>query len=62
MLDDKAVLRLLRSEVAKAGGQSEWARKSGVSRSLLNKVLHGRKQISSKFIKALNLRVVYIQK
>jgi hypothetical protein len=39
----KDVMPLLRSEVKRPGGQSEWARQTGISRTMLNKVLNGRK-------------------
>jgi DNA-binding phage protein len=60
-LDDEAVIRLLRSEVEKAGGQSEWARRERVNRTMLNKVLNGRKLIPPSIIKALKLRTVHIR-
>jgi hypothetical protein len=60
-LDDKEVLRLLRSEVEKAGGQAAWARRKLVNRTMLNKVLNGRKLIPPSIIKALKLRTVYLR-
>jgi hypothetical protein len=60
-LDDREVLRLLRSEVEKAGGQAAWARREGVNRTMLNKVLNGRKLIPPSIIKALKLRTVYLR-
>ena len=36
MLDDNDVVRLLRSEVEQAGGQSAWARRERIDRALLN--------------------------
>jgi hypothetical protein len=61
VLDDKAVIRLLRAEVKKAGGQGAWARRKRVNRTLLNKVLNDRKLMPPSIIKALRLRSVYIR-
>ena len=55
ILDIKEVVRLLRAEVERAGGQSAWARREGIDRTLLNKVLSGQKPPSNKIIKALKL-------
>jgi DNA-binding phage protein len=59
-LEYEDVMRLLRSEIERAGGQVAWAEMMGVSRPNLNKHLRGRyPQLNSKIIKALNLRVVH---
>jgi DNA-binding phage protein len=58
VLEDKAVIRLLDSEVEKAGGQSAWARTKRVSRSLLNRVLNGCDPMPPSIIKVLKLRTV----
>ncbi len=58
LLDERAVLRLLQAEIAKAGGQSTWARQNGVNRSNLNSVLHGRRRIAPMVLAALGLRKV----
>ena len=59
LLDEKDVLRLLREDVDKAGGQSAWARQMGVDRVYLNKVLRGKRPLSAKIIQALRLKKVY---
>jgi DNA-binding phage protein len=59
VLEAEDIVKLLRSEVAKAGGQLAWAKKVGVSRPVLNRVLNGRGSPTKKMIKALGLRVVY---
>jgi len=59
MLDDKDVVRLLRSEVERAGGQSAWARRERIDRSLLNRVLGTHKPPTEKIIRALKLCHVY---
>jgi hypothetical protein len=43
MLDDKDVVCLLRSEVERAGGQSAWARREWIDRTLVKRVLCGQK-------------------
>jgi DNA-binding phage protein len=59
VLETEDVLKLLRSEVARAGGQVAWAKTAGVSRPVLNRILNGRGSPTKKMIKALGLRVVY---
>jgi len=59
MFDDKDVVRLLRSEVEQAGGQSAWARRERIDRALLNRVLCSHKPPTAKIIRALKLCNVY---
>lgn len=59
MLDDKDVVRLLRSEVEQAGGQSAWARRERIDRALLNRVLCTHTPPTAKIIRALKLCNVY---
>jgi DNA-binding phage protein len=59
MLDDQDVVRVLRSEVERAGGQSSWARRERIDRSLLNRVLRGRKPPTKRIIRALKLCNAY---
>jgi hypothetical protein len=54
------VIRLLRSEVKRAGGQKEWARKSGVAPSMVSMVLSGDRPPNEKIIRALKLRRIVI--
>ena len=54
------VIRLLRSEVNRAGGQAAWASKTGTNRIVVNKVLNGRALPTKKIIKALKLRIVFV--
>ena len=58
LLDEKDVLRLLREDVNKAGDQSAWARRTGVNRSYLNRVLKGKKKLGPTIVQALNLKKV----
>lgn len=59
LLED--VLDILRAEVARVGSQSEWARQNEVSRTILNRILSGRRALQPKVLKALGLKetVVY---
>jgi hypothetical protein len=58
-LDENDVLRLLHEEVDRAGGQSAWARRSGVDRVYLNRVLNGKRPLSPRIVKALKLKRVF---
>ena len=60
MFDDKDVVRLLRSEVERAGGQSAWARRERIDRTVLNRVLRGHKVPTGEIIRALKLCNVYM--
>ena len=42
-LNNKDVIRVLRLEVERAGGQSSWARRESIDLTSVNKVLSGRK-------------------
>jgi DNA-binding phage protein len=59
ILTQKDVVQLLRREVAKAGGQTGWSKKTGVHRSLINKILQGREPLTKSILKALGLEIVY---
>jgi DNA-binding phage protein len=62
VLDLDDVIKLLRSTVEKAGGQSAFARQTGMDRAYLNAVLRGRETPvpgASRIVEALNLRIVY---
>ena len=62
-LEPKDVIRLLRSEVERAGSQAEFARKAGVDRATVNRILHGRlSALPPRIIRALDLRTVYLPK
>jgi hypothetical protein len=55
----KDVVRLLRQQVAETGGQSAWAKKTGIHRTLVNKVLQGQKPLTKSILNALRLETVY---
>jgi hypothetical protein len=59
-LDQIDVVRLLRSEVKRAGGQQEWARKYGVAPSMISMVLSGDRPPNKKIISALKLRRIVV--
>jgi DNA-binding transcriptional regulator YdaS (Cro superfamily) len=58
LLDLQNVLRPIERQVQQAGGQSAWARRTGVNRTNLNKLPQGRRPPSPQFIKALGLKKV----
>jgi DNA-binding transcriptional regulator YdaS (Cro superfamily) len=55
------ILNLLRSEVEKAGSQFDWAQREGINRTMLNKVINGRKTITPSIKEALKVRTVYLR-
>lgn len=58
-INDKDVIRLLRSEVNQAGGQASWARREQIELTMLNKVLCGHRPPTKEIIRALRLCNVY---
>jgi hypothetical protein len=60
VLEYEDVMRLLRSEIKRAGGQMQWAKMVGMDRPLLNKMVHGTRSLNKRVIKALKLRVVFV--
>ena len=60
VLDDKDLVERLHSSVKMAGGQSAFARRTGVDRAHLNLVLTGKRLPTSSILKALNLGIVYV--
>jgi transcriptional regulator with XRE-family HTH domain len=62
VLDNKGAVRLLRAAVKRAESQSDFARRMGLERSYLNRVLNGKRPPSERIIKALNLRIGYLPK
>jgi DNA-binding phage protein len=59
-LELKDVIRLLRSEVKRAGGQAAWAKKTGIDRVTINRALNDKQPPTKKIIKALKLRTVFV--
>jgi DNA-binding phage protein len=58
-LEHEDVMRFLRSEIERAGGQAQWAKQVGVNREALNKMLALTRPLTKRVIKALRLRIVY---
>lgn len=54
------VIFLLRSKIKRAGGSTAWAKKTGVNRTTLSRVLHGHRQPTKAILRALNLRMVFV--
>jgi hypothetical protein len=54
------VIRLLHSEIAAAGSQSQWARQKSVQRSNVNSMLWGRRRLQPKILRALGLEEVTV--
>jgi hypothetical protein len=62
LFGDKDVVRLLRSEVKQIGSTAAWAKRAGVDRAVVSKVLNGRLHPSMRIISALNLQRVFVLK
>jgi DNA-binding phage protein len=62
ILDLEDVIRLLRSEVERAGSQRAFARKAGVNSSVVSRTLSRQRLPNEKLLRALKLRVVYFSK
>ena len=60
ILKRKDVVRLLRQQVADAGRQSRWSRKTGVNRSVINRVIQGRQPPTKVLLRVLQLETVYV--
>jgi len=54
------VMLLLRSEVKQAGSQTAWAKKNGINRAILNMVLKGHRAPNKAILRALKLRMVFV--
>ena len=55
------VIELLRRETDRVGGQSEWARQTGIQRPLINRVLNGRRLPPLQLCRALGLEWVIVR-
>jgi len=62
LLNLNDVIRLLRSEVKRAGSQRAFAKKAGVNVGVVSKTLRGMVLPSEKILGALKLRIVYLSK
>jgi len=61
-LELKDVIRLLRSEVERAGGPTAWAKKTGIDRATISRVLNNLQRPTKPIILALKLRTVFVPK
>ncbi len=59
ILDLDDVMRLLRSEIERAGSLRAFARKAGVNVSVVSRTLNRQRLPSEKVLRALKLRAVY---
>jgi DNA-binding transcriptional regulator YdaS (Cro superfamily) len=57
---EEELLQFLRREIEKAGSQAEWARRYAVDRTLLNKVIGGRKRAGPTILHALKMQEVIV--
>ena len=60
ILGQKDIVQLLRFEVERAGSQRAWAKKHGVDRPKVNRVLRSVKPPTPSIIRALRLRIVVV--
>jgi len=58
-LSDVDVLRILRAAIQEAGDQSKWARRHGISRPHLNRVLKRKRGFSLRILRALKLKPIW---
>ena len=56
------VIVMLRSDVRRVGGQVAWAKRTGVDRAIVSKVLNGRRPPNKAIINALELRMVIVSR
>jgi plasmid maintenance system antidote protein VapI len=61
-LTEKDVVDLLQREIIKAGGQSAWARKTGIHRPVVNRIVRGKRPVTKQIVEALGLEIVYRRK
>ena len=62
MFELEDVVSLLREEVQRAGSQGAFAKKNGIHRTALNKVLNGARMPPSSIIDVLGLAPIYVFK
>jgi hypothetical protein len=60
-LNVQEVIELLRAQVNRVGGQSEWARQTGIQRPLISRVLNGQRLPPSHLCRALGLEWVIVR-
>ena len=60
-LNVQDVIELIRGEIDRVGGQSEWARQTGIQRPVINRVLNGRRLPPSQLCRILGLEWVIVR-
>jgi hypothetical protein len=60
-LNVQDVIELLRAEIVRVGGQSEWSRQTGIQRPLVSRVLNGRRLPPLRLCQALGLKWVIVR-
>ena len=60
ILDLEEVMRLLRSEIERAGSQRAFAKKAGVNVSVVSRTLNRQRLPSEKVLRVLKLRAIYL--
>ena len=60
LLSHEDVVQLLRTEIDKAGTESEWARRTGANRTSLNLALKGRVGLQKNILDSLGLKKVVV--
>jgi DNA-binding phage protein len=55
------LLGLLRRDIDRVGGQSEWARQTGICRTYINRVLNGQKPPGPSICRALGLKTAVLR-
>jgi hypothetical protein len=61
VFENDDIVRLLRAAVEREGSQNAFAMRHGVDRSLVNRILLGKRSVSPAIAKALGLRRVYLR-
>jgi DNA-binding phage protein len=62
IFDDEEVVQLLRAAVEREGNQVAFAKRHRLNRTLLNRILKGKRRVSANVVKALGLQKVYTAK
>jgi DNA-binding phage protein len=62
VIDHKELLRRLRSEIKRAGGQAAWSRQTGIDRTVISKVVNNERRPNSRILSALRFERVYRRK
>lgn len=60
ILESRDVVKLLRAEVERTGSVSAWARKMGLDRTIVSKVLSNARPVPPSIITALKLRTAIV--